>query len=41
MKPLRCLIGLHRGRIVPAHNAEIETDRRCVFHCRRCGDYIE
>lgn len=41
MKPLRCLIGLHRGRVLPAHEVDADVPGHVAFVCSRCGDVVD
>lgn len=41
MKPIRCLIGLHKGHVEPADELPEEIERSVAFYCVRCGAVIE
>lgn len=41
MKPIRCMVGLHKGHMKPAHNIGREIDGLSAFVCSRCGAVVE
>ena len=38
MKSIRCLLGVHKGNVKPAHEISEEIEGRSAFVCRRCGE---